>query len=48
MAEDVALTAGRTRGVDPVQALDADAVRLPLQPPLQRLESRACVVFSLG
>ncbi|MGA0607150.1 SIMPL domain-containing protein [Phenylobacterium sp. VNQ135] len=28
--------------------LDPDAIRLPLQPPMQRLEATACVVFSLG
>jgi uncharacterized protein YggE len=28
--------------------LDPDAIRLPVQPPLQRLESSACVVFTLG
>lgn len=28
--------------------LNPDAIRLPLQPPLERLESRACVVFGLG
>jgi uncharacterized protein YggE len=28
--------------------LDPEAIRLPLQPPMQRLESTACVVFSLG
>jgi hypothetical protein len=28
--------------------LNPDDIRLPLQPPLQRLEERACVVFGLG
>jgi len=28
--------------------LNPDDIRLPLQPPLQRLEQRACVVFGLG
>lgn len=28
--------------------LDPDAIRLPIQPPLERLEGTACVVFALG
>ena len=28
--------------------LDPEEIRLPVQPPLQRLEGSACVVFSLG
>ena len=28
--------------------LNPEDLRLPLQPPLQRLEERACVVFSLA
>lgn len=28
--------------------LNVEAVQMPLQPPLQRLEARACVVYSLG
>jgi uncharacterized protein YggE len=28
--------------------LDPDAIRLPLQPPMQRLEAKSCVVFALG
>jgi hypothetical protein len=41
---DVTVTASRAAG----QQLDVDAIRLPLNPPLQRLEQRACVIFSLG
>ena len=43
--EDVMVTAQR-RAVE--VGLNPDAIRLPLQAPLQRLESSACVVFSLG
>jgi uncharacterized protein len=28
--------------------LNPDEIRMPLQPPLRRLEQRACVVFALG
>lgn len=28
--------------------LDPDAIRMPLQPPMERLETKACVVFGLG
>lgn len=28
--------------------LDVEAIRLPINPPPQRLEQRACVVFALG
>ncbi len=28
--------------------LDVEAIRMPIQPPLVRLESRACVIFGLG
>lgn len=43
--EEIVVTAQRSaREV----GLDPDAIRLPLQPSLERLESSACVVFSLG
>ncbi|MCR5875667.1 SIMPL domain-containing protein [Phenylobacterium sp. J426] len=41
--EDVTVTAARAG-----QQLDPEAIRLPLNPPLQRLEQKACVIFSLG
>jgi hypothetical protein len=28
--------------------LNVEAIQLPVQPPLQRLEAQACVVYSLG
>ena len=43
--QEVIVTAGR-KAVE--MGLNPDAIRLPLQPPLQRIESRACVVFGLG
>jgi uncharacterized protein YggE len=43
--EDIVVTAGRQAQA---VGLDPAAVQMPLHPPLQRLESRACVVFSLG
>lgn len=43
--ENVVVTAQR-RAAE--LGLNPDAIRLPLNPPLQRLESSACVVFSLG
>jgi hypothetical protein len=42
--EDVTGTGG---GGGRESGLNID-VQLPLQPPLQRLEQRACVVYSLG
>jgi hypothetical protein len=43
--EELVVTAARrAREV----GLDPDAIRLPLQPPMQRLEASSCVVFSLA
>ncbi|HEY8571458.1 SIMPL domain-containing protein [Phenylobacterium sp.] len=43
--EDITVTAARrAREV----GLNVEAIQLPVQPPLQRLEARACVVYSLG
>jgi hypothetical protein len=42
--EMVVTAARRAREV----GLDPDAIRLPLQPPMQRLEASSCVVFSLA
>lgn len=43
--EEIVVTAAR-RAKE--VGLDPDAIRLPLQPPMQRLEESACVVFALG
>ncbi len=43
--QEVMVTAQR-KAVD--VGLNPDAIRLPLQPPLERIEARACVVFSIG
>jgi uncharacterized protein len=45
VAEDITVTAARrAREV----GLNVDAIQLPLNPPLQRLEAKACVVYSLA
>jgi uncharacterized protein YggE len=44
ISEIVVTGARRAREV----GLDPDAIRMPLQPPVERLEARACVVFALG
>jgi len=43
--EEVVMTA-RKRAKE--VGLNPDDIRMPLQPPLQRLEERACIVFGLG
>lgn len=43
--EELVVTAGR-RAQE--VGLDPDSIRLPVQPPLERLEGSACVVFALG
>jgi uncharacterized protein len=43
--EEITVTASRrAREV----GLNVESIQLPVQPPLQRLEARACVVYALG
>lgn len=44
--EEVVVTSARRKALE--VGLNPDDIRLPLQPPLQRLEQKACVVFALS